>query len=310
MKRSVKFCIAPAYSFGGDGLGSLAGIDPFPHRHLIPAGVTQSDKALFRQQLVLAARILALGDGEYRVAIGVVGDRRLRQGHQADGRADRDADVGEHARPQQQCVIGDGRAQLQGAGGRIDRGTDCRNFAPEHLARKRIDSYRNRLSDAYLRQRLLRHIEIHEQRVELLQGDDLRAGSEVLTDVHLTNAKPASERGFDDFLRHQRLLRLHLRLRRRQIGVVRIHLALRDGVGLELLDVALIGDAVECGGGLQLRQHRVVVIRPQGDQQRALRDIRAGFEMDGIHDPRDLGGKIRAVHRDHAADRVQARLPG
>ncbi len=165
------------------------------------------------------------------------------------------------------------------------------------------------LPDLDVRERLLRHVEIDQDRIERLQRDDGRAGGQVLADVDLANAQPPGERRPDDLLLDQRLLRRHLgagRFQRRHIG---IDIRLADGLRRELFLVALVVLLGEFGGRLQLLQFGVVIVRLEPQQHLARRHLVAGIEGDFIDDAGRLRGEIGAAHGAQRADRLDLRLP-
>ena len=130
-----------------------------------------------------------------------------------------------------------------------------------------------------------------------------------MADIHLADAQSAGEGRAHDLLRHQRLLRRHLGAVAAQSSGIRIHGGLRDGLGLELPDVTLIGDGGEIGGGLKLLQLGGVIIGPQPHQHGAGGDIGAGGDVQFVHDARDLGREIGATGSTQCAGDGQLVLP-
>ena len=99
--------------------------------------------------------------------------------------------------------------------------------------------HRDRLADADLIDRLLRHEEIHVDRIERLQRHDDGAGAEILAEIDGADAEVAGERRAQHFLVEDRLLLGDLRLGVLQVGRVGIERRLADRLDLELLLVAL-----------------------------------------------------------------------
>ena len=66
------------------------------------------------------------------------------------------------------------------------------------------------LADLEVLERLLRHVEVDQDRIERLQRDDGRSRRQVLAEIDLADAQPSGERRPDDLLLDQRLLRRDL----------------------------------------------------------------------------------------------------
>src|SRR5579875_2682834 len=76
----------------------VAVLDAAEHRDLVAARIAGGDEGLVGDELGLALRVLALIlDEEDGIAVGVIGDRRLRQGYIDLGLARRDIDGRVHA---------------------------------------------------------------------------------------------------------------------------------------------------------------------------------------------------------------------
>jgi len=84
---------------------------------------------------------------------------------------------------------------------------------------------------------------------------------------------------------------------------------LTDRLRRELLLVAFVVLPGQFGRGLQLLQQRVVVDRPQPQQQLAGGDVVARVEMDLIDNAGGLRRQIGAAHRAQAPRCLQSRLP-
>ena len=137
---------------------------------------------------------------EHRVAVGVVGNCRLRQGDQVRGVAAVDFDLGVHAGEQPPVGIGERRAHLDVAAGKVHLGVDGGNLAGKARARISIHRRRRRLSDLEMRKRLLRDIEVDQDGIERLQRHHRGAGGQVLALVNLANPQSPCEGCLDGFL--------------------------------------------------------------------------------------------------------------
>ena len=152
------------------------------------------------------------------------------------------------------------------------------------------------LADFEVRERLLRHVEIDQDRIERLQRDDGRARVQVLTEIDLANAEPSGERCLDDLLLDQRLLRRHLRAGRFQRRRIGVESRLADGLRRELFLIALVVLLGEFRGRLQLLQFGEVVVGLQPQQQLAGRHLVAGVELDFVDHAGRLRREIGAAH--------------
>ena len=87
----------------------------------------------------------------------------------------------------------------------IELRLDRRQLGLEHPVREGIDANLDRLADRESGARLLRQGEVDVELVEIGEGDDRRAGVEILADIDLAHAELAGERRADQFLVDQRL---------------------------------------------------------------------------------------------------------
>ena len=118
----------------------LAGFDAAQDRNLIAARAAQFDEALFDYRARLALLIgTGLFDHENRVAIRVVGNRRLRQRDLRARIAAIDAHRGVHSRHQAPVGIVKRGANLHIAAGGIDFGIDRLDDTVESSARISVD---------------------------------------------------------------------------------------------------------------------------------------------------------------------------
>ena len=179
----------------------------------------------------------------------------------------------------------------------------------ESLVRVGVDLQRDFLLQPDLIERLLRQEEIHIDRVERLQGHDLGAGADILADVHGAHAEMACERRPQGFLVHHRLLLGDLRQRILEVGGIRIDGGLAHGLDFVLLLVALVIDLAERRRRLQRFEPADVVLRAQGDQHGAGRDIIPGIEPNFIDDAGNLEGEICPIDGPQAAHRFDPGLP-
>ena len=143
----------------------------------------------------------------------------------------------------------------------------------------------------------------------MLQRHDRRAGGDELTEIDLAHTQPPGERCANDLFRHECLLPRDLSAGDLQVRGIGVDGRLRHAMHGQLLLVALQVHRGEVGAGLQLRQFRLVVIRPQPQQHGSRRHGLAGLEIDLIDDAADLGRQVGAVRGARGADRGLPRLP-
>ena len=143
---------------------------------------------------------------------------------------------------------------------------------------------------------LLRHREVHVQRVERLQRHDGRAAGEVLAEVHLPDAENSRE-GSPDHLPLDRGPDLaDARLGLLVLGAHPVELGLRDDALRDEAPHALQVHGRQLALGLGRGKLRPLLSRVEADEDLALTDRLARLEQDRLDDT----GQVRA--HGHAAD--------
>jgi len=205
-----------------------------------------------RGACALSASAFCLDD-EYGLAVRVIDDRGLWQRQITLLRAYVDADVGEHARRQARPGFGTLASSGTFARVAVDLRADCTERAFERLW-KCIERQRDFLAGLELGKRLLRQMEIHVDRVELLHGHNLRARAQISTGIDGDNAGPAGEGCAQLLLRHIDLLLCHRRLLGLQVGGRLVVIGFADHLHRQLFLGATIRDLGQRGGGFELTQ--------------------------------------------------------
>ena len=172
------------------------GIDALQNSDLVAARRTRSDEHLLGDELRVAFVILLLRRPDHvdRTAVGIVRERGLRQREVALLFAGVDLDVREHAGQQLPTCIRHSGFDLYVAGIRVHPRIDGVDLSLERRVLVRIGQDRDFLTDADLRQLLLREIEIDVNGIDALQCDKPVAGVEVLAGIDRGNPELARER--------------------------------------------------------------------------------------------------------------------
>ena len=136
-----------------------------------------------------------------------------------------------------------------------------------------------------------------------------RAGGEILAEVDLADAEAARKRCRDRLVVDERLLLRDERLGVQQVALVGVDHLLAYRLAIDQLAVAIVDDLGQVGRRLQRLELGDVVGRRQFQQQVALLDVGAGFEMQRRYQAGDLGAEAGPVDGAEAADRFQLRLP-
>ena len=132
---------------------------------------------------------------------------------------------------------------------------------------------------------------------------------EELAEIDLAQAELAGERRAQGLLVDDRLLLGDLRLGVAQVGLVVVDDRLADGLGLELLDVAVVGDLGELRRRLERLQLGDLVLGAQAQQDLAGLHLVARLEQDLLDHARHFQRQVGAAHGAQAADGVDRGLP-
>src|SRR5690242_7074886 len=184
------------------GYHLVAALDAFEDSDLVATRRTRRDEDLLRgQDRVALAVLLVRGlDHEHGASVRVVGEHGLRQREIALLLARVHLDRREHAGQKLSLGIGYRGFDLHIASVRIDPGIDRIDLALEAHAGKAVGGEGDLLSQPYLRQLLLRQVEVDVNGVDRLQGHDLVAGIEILARVDRRDPQLPRERGANLFL--------------------------------------------------------------------------------------------------------------
>src|SRR5882762_3611864 len=166
---------------GGDH--RIAFLDAREDRDLIAARAPRGDELLLREKRTLPILVLLFLHHEHGVAVGVVGDRRLRQRDMALRFPRGDGDGREHAGQEHALGVADGGAHLDVSRRGVHLRVDRADLARELLPGEGVGLKHHLLLQRDFPERLLRRVEIHVYRIECLQRDELGPGGHVLPEV-------------------------------------------------------------------------------------------------------------------------------
>ena len=152
-------------------------------------------------------------------------------------------------------------------------------------------------------------MEVHIDRIELLQGHDHRARAQISTGIDRDDTGPAGERCAQLLLRHIDLLLRHRRLLGLEIRGGLVVIGLADHLHRELLLRASEGELGERGGRLELMQQGDVFAVTQLQQHLTLLHLLARAHVDAGHEPGDIQCEIGAAHGAQGPHRAQLGLP-
>jgi hypothetical protein len=157
---------------------------------------------------------------------------------------------------------------------------------------------------------LLRQVEVDVDRVERLQRHDLGAGSQVLTEVDLTDADASGEGSADGFLGDHRALIVDVGDGLLVLRLGAVEVGLRIGVGGAQLPGALQRNLAEVGLGFESAELGFVGGNVQLHEQIALLHVLARFEVDFRHGAGEFVAHGDALGGGEVARGVQLALPG
>ena len=150
---------------------SSPGFTPGDDGHLVATRPFELDELLTHAAVGLPFRVLEIGDDEDRVAVRGVTDGGRRQRDHRAARAQDDFHLNEHAGPQLTFRIGEGRLHLNISGGLVHYRVKRCNTTGEHLAPEIFGGDAQVAADSHLSGCLLRHAEVHINRIERLAAE-------------------------------------------------------------------------------------------------------------------------------------------
>ena len=156
---------------------------------------------------------------------------------------------------------------------------------------------------------LLGQREIEVNRIQRLQGDDRRAGRQILTGIDRPHSEMPAKGSPQRVFFQNGLLFGDLCLRRGQCRCGGVELLLADQLPVELGFVAVVIGLREILRGLQRMQPRRDVPIAQMQDRRARLDLAAGIEVHLIDDARHFHRQIGAAYRLQRANHPDLRHP-
>src|ERR1700722_5102098 len=183
------------------GYNFLSRVYARDNRDLVAAGVAQFYELLLHSAIGFAGWILHVRDYVHGITVGRVVDRRDRKSDDCLVRSGHDCDLHEHAGMKFCRRIRNGRLHLHVPRSLVDNGVDRRDASGKLSAHPVVARDVEGSADARLEGSLLRHAEVHINRIQRLQRDDGLTGSEVLSEIDLANAQNTGERSVNRFSR-------------------------------------------------------------------------------------------------------------
>ena len=190
-------------------------------------------------------------------------------------------------------------------GKRVDRRDAPGELDARHVTGRDPDA----VTDAYLRDVLLRHTEVHVDRIQRLQRNERIAGGQVLPEVDLADAEKSGKRGADRLPLDRGVDLADLSVRLFLFGYGPVELRLRnDAVAQQALHPVVVER-----GQIALRfdrgQLRALLPGVELRQDVTLPDRPTGFERDAMDGARQVRTHRHSLHRRHRPDSAQRRRP-
>ena len=223
--------------------------------------------------------------------------------------AERHLHVDEHAGAQFAEGIPERRLDLHVAGRLVNLRVDGRDRADRPGEPHAVRGHADLGADLERRDVLLRHGEVHVDRIHRLQGNDRVAPLQVLAQVHLPEPQHAGERGPDRLALDRGPHLAHVRLRGLGLGREAVVLRLGHHALLEQLGRPREVEIRELALGHRGGQLRPFLIGIEPHQHLARGDLAARVELDPVDQAGQIGAHRDAVHGHDAPDRAQGRRP-
>src|SRR6266545_4690130 len=231
---------------------------------------------------------------------GAVAELEYSGGHHffagLDAGADGDLRLDEHSGPQLAVRVTERGLNLNVARGLVDDRVQGRDRARRVGALDPLSGHADLSADSKLAQLLLRHGEVHVDRVERLERHDRIAGLQVLAEVDLADAENPGKRR-PDRLAPDRGLRLpRLRDRLLVLGRGLVVFRLRGDAFLTQTFYPLEVDGREAALRLGVGELRLFLTGVEPHEHVAGSHFLAGVELDPRNEPGQVGGDGHAVH--------------
>src|SRR2546426_6017580 len=294
---------------------------------LIATRRPELDELLAHAAIGLALLVLEVRDDEYRIAIWRIADGGTRKSYNRTTRAQENLRLNEHTGSQRALRVGQRGLKLNVSGRFVHDRVDGRNASRVLDPRQIAGCDANVVAGMHLARVLLRHAEIHINRIQRLQRNNCVTSRKVLPQVDLADAKDPRKRRPNRLSRDCGLdlsdLCLRLFLLSRRPVVVRsgnravLYQAL-ETLEVETGKIALGLDRSELGLLLpcvELDEHVALMKRPSGFKRDAIDNARQvgayGNALNGSYCPNGTQGRRPSLHRCHdSRDSFGRRLKG